>query len=55
MLVLSRKLGERVVVGKDITLTILRASKSRVTIGIEAPKDMKVTRQEPKHPEQRSK
>ena len=44
MLVLTRKLGEGIVLGADIHLKVLRISGSRVTIGIEAPQDVRVLR-----------
>ena len=46
MLVLSRKEGERLTIGENITIVINRVSGNRVTIGIEAPKDVKVVRSE---------
>ena len=46
MLVLSRKEGERIVIGDNITLIVSKVSGNRVTIGIEAPRDVKVIRGE---------
>lgn len=46
MLVLSRKEGERVVIGDNITIVVSRISGNRVTLGIEAPRDVKVVRGE---------
>jgi carbon storage regulator len=46
MLVLSRKEGEKLVVGENITIVISKISGNRVTIGIEAPRDVKVVRGE---------
>jgi carbon storage regulator len=46
MLVLSRKEGERIVIGDNITLIVSKVSGNRVTIGIEAPRDVKVVRGE---------
>jgi carbon storage regulator len=46
MLVLSRKEGERLIIGDNITLVISKVVGNRVTIGIEAPKDVKVMRAE---------
>lgn len=46
MLVLSRKEGERLVVGKDITITVTKCGRNRVVIGIEAPKEVAVKRAE---------
>jgi carbon storage regulator CsrA len=42
MLVLSRKEGERIVIGDQITLVVSKVSGNRVTLGIEAPKDVKI-------------
>jgi carbon storage regulator len=46
MLVLTRKLGESVVVGDDIIITVLNIDKNQVKLGIEAPKDVTVNREE---------
>ncbi len=44
MLVLTRRLGESIVLGDDIRVTILEVKNSRVRIGISAPRDMPVDR-----------
>jgi carbon storage regulator len=46
MLVLSRKVGERVVIGDGIVVIVKRVSGQRVTFGIEAPHDVKIIRGE---------
>jgi carbon storage regulator len=46
MLVLSRKLGEKVVIGTDITITLVEVKGNRVKIGISAPGDIPVFRAE---------
>lgn len=46
MLVLSRKVGERILIGDDITVTVVRISQGIVRIGIEAPRDTSVVREE---------
>jgi len=48
MLVLSRKPGERIVVGKDITatITVLEVRKGRVKLGVDAPPEVLVHREE---------
>lgn len=46
MLVLSRKVNERIVIRDDIVITIVDVRGDRVRIGIEAPKDVPVHRQE---------
>jgi carbon storage regulator len=46
MLVLSRNVGERLVIGDNITIIVSKIVGNRVTIGIEAPKDVKVMREE---------
>lgn len=46
MLVLSRKPGERILIGDDITLTIVRIGPNNVRIGIEAPRDTNIVREE---------
>lgn len=51
MLVLSRKEGEKLVIGENITLVVSKISGNRVTVGIEAPADVKVFRGELKEGE----
>lgn len=46
MLVLSRKVGESIKIGKDVVITVTDVKGSTVQIGIEAPRDIKVYRQE---------
>lgn len=46
MLVLTRKIGEGIVIGNDVTITILEMKGGNVRIGIEAPRDKKIYRQE---------
>jgi carbon storage regulator CsrA len=46
MLVLTRKLQERICIGDNITVTILRVKGQQVRIGIEAPRDVRVIRGE---------
>ncbi len=46
MLVLSRKESEKIILGDDIVLTIVRVSGDRVRLGIQAPKDMLILRHE---------
>ena len=46
MLILSRKVDEKIKVGDDITITIIEVRGDQVKIGVEAPKHVKVFRQE---------
>ena len=46
MLVLTRKLGEGIVIGDDVTITIVEMKGGNVRIGIDAPKEKKIYRQE---------
>lgn len=46
MLVLSRKCGERILIGDRITITVVRIGPNNVRIGIEAPRDMNIVREE---------
>ena len=46
MLILSRKLGESIVIGDDITITILGITGGQVRIGFDAPKSVSVHREE---------
>jgi carbon storage regulator len=58
MLVLSRREGERLVIGERIVITVLEIDGSRVRIGVEAPRSIHVRREElspgPTTPSQRS-
>jgi carbon storage regulator len=46
MLVLSRKAGEVLFIGKDISIEILGVEGDRVRVGINAPKEMRIFRKE---------
>jgi carbon storage regulator len=46
MLVLSRRVGERIQIGADITVTVVRLVEGTVRLGIEAPAHMPILRQE---------
>ena len=46
MLVLSRKPGERILIGDDVTITLVRIGPNNVRIGIEAPREMNIVREE---------
>ena len=46
MLVLSRKEGEKIVIGEGIVLTVNRIAGNRVMVGIEAPRDVRIVRGE---------
>lgn len=46
MLVLSRKVGERILLGDDIRITVVRVSGGGVRLGIEAPAEISVIREE---------
>ena len=46
MLVLSRKSGERIHIGENITLTIVRIGPNNVRLGIDAPRELNIVREE---------
>jgi carbon storage regulator len=46
MLVLTRKVGERIQLGDQITVTLVKINGNIVRLGIDAPSDMPVMRQE---------
>jgi carbon storage regulator len=46
MLVLSRKVGEEIVIGTNIQITVVAIKGEKVRIGITAPKEVVVDRQE---------
>ncbi len=46
MLVLSRKPGEKILIGDNVAVTIVRIGPNTVRIGIEAPRNMNIVREE---------
>lgn len=46
MLVLSRKVGERIYVGDDVTITLVRIGPDKARIGIDAPDSVPIHREE---------
>jgi carbon storage regulator len=46
MLVLTRKAGEKIVIGDDITITILDVRGDSIRVGIDAPRGIKIQREE---------
>ncbi len=46
MLVLSRKQGERICIGEGVVLTVISVHGDRVRLGIQAPREITVDRQE---------
>jgi carbon storage regulator len=46
MLVLSRKLGEKIVIGENIVVTVVKIDRNQIRIGIEAPHEVPVYREE---------
>ena len=46
MLVLSRKVGERIILGDEIKITVVRVTGGGVRLGIEAPDNLTVVREE---------
>lgn len=52
MLVLSRRVGERLLINGNITVVISRIAGNRVTIGVEAPSEVQILRGEKAKPKQ---
>lgn len=46
MLILSRKVGEQIVIGEGITVVVSRVQGDRVTLGLEAPPEVRILRGE---------
>ena len=46
MLVLSRKPGERILIGSDVKITVIRIGPNSVRIGIDAPGHLNIVREE---------
>lgn len=46
MLVLSRKLGEKICIGENICITVVDIDRGKIRLGIDAPRDIPIFRQE---------
>jgi len=46
MLILSRRIGETLMIGDEVTVTVLGVKGNQVRIGVNAPKDVSVHREE---------
>ena len=46
MLVLSRKSDQRILIGEDIVITVVQIAPRQVRLGIEAPRDQNIVREE---------
>lgn len=46
MLVLSRKLGEKIYIGDNVCITVVDIDRGKIRLGIEAPRDVPIYRQE---------
>jgi carbon storage regulator CsrA len=53
MLILTRRVGESVVIGTEVTVTVLRVKGNQVRLGVDAPKSVSVQREEIFHRIQR--
>ncbi len=46
MLILTRKLGESVIIGDDVKITVVEVNKQQIKIGVDAPKNIIIHREE---------
>ena len=46
MLILTRRVGETVMIGEEVTVTVLRVKGNQVRLGVNAPKSISVQREE---------
>jgi len=46
MLILTRRVGETLMIGDNVTVTVLRVKGNQVRLGVNAPKDVSVHREE---------
>jgi carbon storage regulator len=49
MLVLARKVGEKILIGENVSVTVVRVAQGIVRLGIDAPDEMPIVREEIKH------
>lgn len=46
MLILTRRVGEKVMIGDEVSVTVLRIKGNQVRLGVDAPKSVSVQREE---------
>lgn len=46
MLILTRRFGEKIMVGDDVVITVIKMDGGKVRLGIQAPEDMDIYREE---------
>ena len=46
MLILTRKLGESIIIGENVQLSVVEINKNNIKVGINAPKDITIYREE---------
>jgi carbon storage regulator len=46
VLILTRRIGEKIVIGDNVTITVLGVKGNQIRVGIEAPRDVPVHREE---------
>ena len=46
MLILTRRVGEKLIIGENVTVTVLGVKGNQIRIGIDAPRDVLVNREE---------
>ena len=46
MLILTRRIGEKIIIGENVTVAILGVKGQQIRIGIDAPRDISVHREE---------
>ena len=46
MLILTRRVGEKLIIGENVTVTVLGVKGNQIRIGFDAPRDVQVNREE---------
>ncbi len=46
MLILTRRVGEKLIIGENVTVTVLGVKGNQIRIGIEAPQEVQIHREE---------